>query len=318
MMIVKNNPNASGWSLESGYSNPLVFRKNYPFQAGNYKRINFMHTVLQIDSNNYEHKCSGIEQGFKIVLSIPGEALRMSQNYFRITQLSFIELDPELITTTDRLRHFQPNQRKCFYGDERRLRFFKMYTAINCEEECLANFTKIMCACVKFSMPRDENTKICGGAKMKCLNDARKIFWATISGKIVRDKCNCLPACTVIKYNAELRKLNLKTNIRSTNFKKDHILSLAKIQFKLAIVKKSEKIELYSVSDFLAICGGLLGVFVGVSVLSIIELVYFATLHLFWKIRCAPSVNAVGPSNGEVENIPSTSDQNMYIEDIEN
>jgi acid-sensing ion channel, other len=43
--------------------------------------------------------------------------------------------------------------------------------------------------------------------------------------------------------------------------------------------------ETYTVTQFLAICGGLLGLFLGVSLLSLIEIIYFATLRLFWIIR---------------------------------
>ncbi|XP_031636494.1 pickpocket protein 28-like [Contarinia nasturtii] len=319
-MTVKNNPNVSGWSLDSGYSYPWGIDNNtYPIQAANYKLLNFVQFFVEMYPNDYEHKCSGLEQGLKIVLSTPGEALRMSQNYFRITESENIKMYPEMIEVTKKLRHYQPNQRKCFYSDERRLRFFKMYTEINCEEECLANFTKTMCGCVKFSMPRDVNTKICGGAKMKCLSDARKIFWATNSGKTVRDQCNCLPGCTIIKYNPVIDrpKQDLKTSPSYDSKKDPHIPLFFKIRSGEGYVKKSTRIELYSVPDFLAICGGLLGFFVGASVLSIIELIYFSTLHLFWKIRCTPSANAVATSNGDVENIASTSNQNMYIEDIE-
>lgn len=39
--------------------------------------------------------------------------------------------------------------------------------------------------------------------------------------------------------------------------------------------------EFYGYTDFLANCGGLLGLFMGVSVLSLIEAIYYFTLHLF-------------------------------------
>lgn len=41
----------------------------------------------------------------------------------------------------------------------------------------------------------------------------------------------------------------------------------------------------YTFTDFLAICGGLLGLFLGVSLLSIVEFIYYFTLRLFWSIR---------------------------------
>lgn len=48
-------------------------------------------------------------------------------------------------------------------------------------------------------------------------------------------------------------------------------------------------------TEFLSICGGLLGLFLGVSVLSIIEFAYFSTLRLYWTIRRSNSENAVVP-----------------------
>lgn len=43
--------------------------------------------------------------------------------------------------------------------------------------------------------------------------------------------------------------------------------------------------ELYGPTDFLANCGGLLGLFMGVSLLSIVEVTYYATLRLGCTLR---------------------------------
>lgn len=96
------------------------------------------------------------------------------------------------------------------------------------------------------------------------------------------------------------------------------IFTVTEVLFKTLLMDTSERIELYSVADFLAICGSLLGLFVGASVLSIIELIYFATLHLFWKVRLGRLNNAIAPSNDEVESSSSPNDQNMHIEDNDN
>lgn len=60
-------------------------------------------------------------------------------------------------------------------------------------------------------------------------------------------------------------------------------------------VETLERVEVYSSSDFLAICGGLLGLFLGVSALSIIEFVYYFTLRLFWTIRRARTEILIAP-----------------------
>ena len=43
--------------------------------------------------------------------------------------------------------------------------------------------------------------------------------------------------------------------------------------------------ERVTVIDFLAMCGGILGLFIGFSALSAIELIYYPFLRLFWMIR---------------------------------
>lgn len=47
----------------------------------------------------------------------------------------------------------------------------------------------------------------------------------------------------------------------------------------------SKRSELYGQTDFLANCGGLLGLFMGVSVLSIVECIYYFTLRLGCSLR---------------------------------
>lgn len=56
------------------------------------------------------------------------------------------------------------------------------------------------------------------------------------------------------------------------SFKENHFLAL-------------NRTEAYTITDFIASCGGLLGLFMGISLLSVVELIYFFTLRLCCKIR---------------------------------
>jgi Amiloride-sensitive sodium channel len=47
----------------------------------------------------------------------------------------------------------------------------------------------------------------------------------------------------------------------------------------------SERTELYGRTEFLANCGGLLGLFLGVSVMSVLEIVYFCSIRVFFNRR---------------------------------
>lgn len=69
----------------------------------------------------------------------------------------------------------------------------------------------------------------------------------------------------------------------------------------------SKRSELYGQTDFLANCGGLLGLFMGVSVLSIIEVIYYCTLRLGCTLRIRKSKkqrrNVVAPAEHTIPNI---------------
>uniref|UniRef100_A0A182YSZ3 Pickpocket n=1 Tax=Anopheles stephensi TaxID=30069 RepID=A0A182YSZ3_ANOST len=70
---------------------------------------------------------------------------------------------------------------------------------------------------------------------------------------------------------------------------KYYITTLA-IYFKESYFITSKRSELYGWVDFLANCGGLFGLFMGVSILSLLEIFYFITIRPFSvrrKIRIA-------------------------------
>lgn len=51
------------------------------------------------------------------------------------------------------------------------------------------------------------------------------------------------------------------------------------------ITSRRSELHVYSETDFLANCGGLLGLFMGVSLLSIVEFIYYCTLRLCCTLR---------------------------------
>lgn len=62
-------------------------------------------------------------------------------------------------------------------------------------------------------------------------------------------------------------------------------LSKLSILFKHDSFISLKRSETNTMSNFLASFGGLLGLFMGFSVLSMVEMVYFFTLRLFYKIK---------------------------------
>ncbi|XP_031631940.1 pickpocket protein 28-like [Contarinia nasturtii] len=236
-----------------------------------------IHTNLMMEIiHESEHHCSGVfSQGFKVTLSTPGEALQTSRKYFRLplSHVNSIHIVPEITITTEKLRNFKPSQRKCFYSyssSERQLYFLKIYTQINCEEECLANFTKNLCRCVKFYCYEfhiyiigEMSTKICGTARIQCLEAAQKKLQTPLNGRVFRNGCNCMLTCTFIKYKARFNRSPINSwdyNERGRKWKYRHA-TLVGFAFEKDLMKTDKIIETYTIVDSLAVCRGLLGLF---------------------------------------------------------
>ncbi|XP_017770397.1 PREDICTED: pickpocket protein 28-like [Nicrophorus vespilloides] len=105
-------------------------------------------------------------------------------------------------------------------------------------------------------------------------------------------KCDCLPSCTSLSYSIETSQAdwNWAEYFRGLNetilADKDKVyLSKLVIFFKDMQFISSERDELYGPIDFLANCGGLLGLFMGFSFISLVEIIYFLSLRLINNIR---------------------------------
>lgn len=143
----------------------------------------------------------------------------------------------------------------------------------------------------------NKTTPVCGFRSKKCyesVEDSLLKFEANALEESTNDegnnmnKCNCLPACTSITYDAEIsqiphdfQKSIMQTQPELTNELNISIVTLSDlfIFFTENQFMTSKRSELFGTTDFLANCGGLLGLFMGVSLLSIVELIYFCTLR---------------------------------------
>lgn len=230
LLIGTSTPNTTQWSLEGGYEDGEQ-NYSYPRRICNAKPSSALLFILCLNDQIIEYVCPDRIPGFRFFLHMPGEVPAMTRKYFQVSRLEAtgVLIKPTYVSTSDGLRSFSPKQRQCFFSSERKLRFFKIYTQNNCEAECLANFTKIECGCVRFSMPSmeflselnrfcqsncnmytflagDNNTRICGVPKILCYRQAeQKMFDEHAQknpGKLFHENCNCLPSCTSISYDA--------------------------------------------------------------------------------------------------------------------
>ncbi|CAO1382707.1 unnamed protein product [Diamesa hyperborea] len=213
----KHNKRSTNWTLD-GYK---TFDSDvYPERILGAGLKAGMFLLLSVNESDIEYKCKGFSQGFKLILHSPTDIPRFSKQFYRIgmkREISF-SVKPHVIRTSKNLHNYKPEIRKCYFENEKKLKFFKIYSQSNCELECLTNYTMNLCNCVRFGMPLDNSTKVCNVVTNTCTFNVEAQMMSKVlnlnlnyenamMGRKNRkingdDKCKCLPTCTSIKYNA--------------------------------------------------------------------------------------------------------------------
>ncbi|XP_070497894.1 pickpocket protein 28-like [Chironomus tepperi] len=195
---------------------------------------------------------------------------------------------PEIISTDEEVLSLRLNQRQCFMDGERKLIYFKIYSQRNCEIECLADKILRICSCVPFDIVRNNSTKICELFDYICVHKVKNEILLDIESQTA---CNCLQPCNLITYNYEFVEIKHPQDSMSTE-------SAIKMKFKDNEFISLQRIRQFTIFDFLSYIGGLLGLFAGISVLSIFEIFYFFSLKLICEIlRGFNRINRVGNGN---------------------
>lgn len=286
----ERNRTINGWSLDDGYS-PTV-KNPFPKRGSENGAVPDLEVVLHSRDKDSDGLCNGVNSGYKIYIQHPADFPQSSIYYFAALnrQVSSLALSFNQLRTSNDLENYSIQDRQCYFQKDRSLHYFKMYTAKNCRAECLSNYTFNRCGCVGYYMPHDNSSQICGNNRMNCVRDAYGFMaYKELNFELSKSDmgCRCLPACNTVEYDAEI----LKTDFHLKRFIKnfidfdsyfDNTTSFSKIEmfFKKPQFVSMRRSELFGLTDFLANIGGLLGVFLGFSFLSLIEIMYFLTLRV--------------------------------------
>jgi amiloride-sensitive sodium channel len=159
---------------------------------------------MQLNETDATNYCVPFGRIFKVIFHLPNEIPTPFHKpyYISYDHRRVITLTAKTIKTDDALREYPPDKRGCYFENERKLQFFNSYTKAHCDFECFANYTLNKCGCVKFSMPRTNDTPVCD------LDNAHCYFYATNEWTEFDDEedkkktpCDCLPTCKLNGLN---------------------------------------------------------------------------------------------------------------------
>lgn len=122
-------------------------------------------------------------------------------------------------------------------------------------------------------------TPVCGLSRATCYKQIKEQFFNTRVTIIQRDHCDCLPNCRTIDYDVDYQMVY--ESGQNTTFS----LSQLMLSFKDTDFDSQKRLSRTGTLDFLSNSAGLLGLYMGMSILSIVELFYFFTVRLMCFIR---------------------------------
>ncbi|XP_035708133.1 LOW QUALITY PROTEIN: pickpocket protein 28-like [Folsomia candida] len=202
---------------------------------------------------------------------------------------TYLKIEPDVVTAGSEIQDFPLENRNCYFGQEFSLKYYKYYTMSNCENECIANITYNECKCIRYYMPRSEEEYICGVKKYNCTETIlRDILQEGLQGRCKM----CLPSCTDIEFKMRTSFMPIRgdiplweyTNRTNASWVGKNV-SILHVHYMADNTHPRQRKELYGFIDLVSNTGGLLGLCMGFSVLSILEIIYFLTLRLYCQTR---------------------------------
>ncbi|XP_063242547.1 sodium channel protein Nach-like [Bacillus rossius redtenbacheri] len=198
--------------------------------------------------------------------------------------------------STRRVRGLGVSQRQCLFQDERQLNMSSentnsTYSYNNCLIKCRLEHMARLCNCTPYFYPDTGTTRQCGLTDVECLAKHRRVFINLHSpGKVLglQDsdssmKCDCHPTCTDVVYTTELSQGNFfKSEYDRTHFFKEVNItnqSILHVYFKDLSILRFRRDVIYSWNDLLASFGGIVGLCLGCSLLSLVEMIYYFTVR---------------------------------------
>ncbi|XP_057659148.1 pickpocket protein 28-like isoform X4 [Diorhabda carinulata] len=284
------SPKTENWNMENGYSTKAV--KTYPQRALRTGAKNALYLIFKVHISNKEFECAQDESGYRVTVHSPSNLPDVADNHISVPLSNRVlaVITPRIIQTSSSVRRFQVTARDCYFESEKKLKFFHKYSQQNCLLECKSNYTLIQCGCVGIHMPKEQGTPLCLLQEQYCIERAEDLFslnnedLEVTEGLHKQTGCNCKPACNEITYDSELSYNTAFFDIMNKSLKAEldfehHQYSTLLLYFKKSNVETKERRELYGFSDLISNFGGLIGLFTGFSILSLIEMIYFLTLR---------------------------------------
>ncbi|KAM8720190.1 hypothetical protein ACLKA7_006265 [Drosophila subpalustris] len=287
---------AIDWTPERGYAHKLP-EYYYPRTSGG--TGSRMGLTVVLNASTAEYYCTkSMSNGFKVLVHNPAELPKVSNYGFIVTsgREARIPIEPVYEDATPSIRSIKKSVRRCLFSDENDLTYYRTYSRKNCELECEAKLLLRDCSCVLYYLPRiDPAARVCGPNDNNCTN---RVQTEIESSKTELSCENCWPGCFELTYRTTLSTSMIVSGpsyqsgedlpedlFNAINGSVNNELSILHFYYVSNSFRSTTKSEMFGFTEFLSNTGGLLGLFMGFSIFSVIEIFYYVTVRPYCASR---------------------------------
>ncbi|KDR15054.1 Sodium channel protein Nach [Zootermopsis nevadensis] len=185
------------------------------------------------------------------------------------------------IVASPELRRLDPEQRGCLFRDEVkahrslfRTSKLPIYTHNLCKMACRRRMAEKFCNCIPFFYRTLGDGNICNAKGMACLSSFKHNLTEDVYKR--KGQCFCYQECESTDYAVDSKS--------TYELDSDYTYSRDSVQFfvgiKIFTKTRLRRDIIYSFEDLLVSFGGTVTLFLGCSILSSVELLYYFTLRL--------------------------------------
>ncbi|KRT86695.1 ion channel, partial [Oryctes borbonicus] len=189
--------------------------------------------------------------------------------------------------TTENARQLSIKQRHCVFEDEIKLYTDYKYTYTACTRQCRMDNAKRLCNCVPHFYPQTDKYRHCTFQELSCISGNLKSILSI-------ERCSCQLGCSNTVYEVE----KLDDNSVATGLEAEFV-SWPMVRYKREV--------LFGWVDLLVSFGGIAGLFLGFSLLSGVEFIYYFTIRAFCMVNM---------QKDELEKIENDTKQQLTVYDM--
>ncbi|CAH0389143.1 unnamed protein product [Bemisia tabaci] len=215
-----------------------------------------------------------INSGYVVYIHSPNDSADIATTGFESSMNNFktVVAVPLTIYSSDEVKQLSVSQRRCRFIHESNLKISPAYSFKFCRMECRIKLSLKLCGCVPFFYP-PTGEPICNVKGMKCLAKYEEEMIKLHNLNKYNLDCNCLPACDDVSF-----VIDSATNMYwflGTN------LNVCLVKYPRMRLRRD---LLFGITEVLVSIGGTAGLFLGCSVLSFVEIIYFFSLRLLFFV----------------------------------